>query len=315
VVFFNRPMDGTLLSTGRAYGEAVDQRVAGPAAASRLGAVACVVRSMTTRLDDVPHTGVTRFPEGTGPIPALAVSTKGAERLAGLLAAGPVRVRVRSDCRALDPVLSANVVGELAGREKPEEILVVGGHLDAWDVGQGAHDDGAGCCQAIEAARLLRELDLRPRRTIRVVLFMNEENGQAGGRAYAHDHREELARHVLALESDAGGFTPRGFGTNAAPEAFAALREISPLLEPLGAGGLWPGGGGADIAPMASAGVVMVGYRPDTHRYFDLHHSALDTIEAVNERELSLGTAAIASFLFAVAEREERLPPNPPPGK
>jgi acetylornithine deacetylase/succinyl-diaminopimelate desuccinylase-like protein len=201
-------------------------------------------------------------------------------------------------------------VGELEGSERPDEVVVVGAHLDSWDVGQGAHDDGAGCCQAIEAVRLLAKLGLRPRRTIRVVLFMNEENGLRGGRAYAKAHAAELPKHVMALESDRGGFTPRGFSTNANPGALAILRRIAGHLKDAGAGEVVEGSGGADISPMGKAGVVLVGYLCDLQRYFDLHHSAEDTIDKVNERELELGTAAIASLVYAVADLPERLPPN-----
>ncbi|MHC4859425.1 MAG: M20/M25/M40 family metallo-hydrolase, partial [Planctomycetota bacterium] len=312
IVLFNRPMDPTEFAPGKAYGKAVDQRVVGAIEAAKAGAVAALVRSMTTRIDDVPHTGGMRYEDGVERIPAAAVSTRGADRIAALLAAGKkVSLHLRLDCRTLEDEPSHNVVGELRGSERPEEILVVGAHLDSWDVGQGAHDDGAGCCQAIEAARLLGALDLRPRRTIRVVLFMNEENGLRGGRAYAADHAKELPRHVLALESDRGGFTPRGFTTNANPAAMKVLGGIGALLAEMGADKMLPGGGGADISPMGKAGVVLVGYLPDTQRYFDYHHTEIDTIDKVSERELELGTAAIASLLYAVADREETLPRNP----
>lgn len=312
IVFFNRAMDPTLLSPGAAYGGAVQQRTRGPAEAAKLGAVAAVVRSMTQSLDDIPHTGVTIFPENGPRIPAVAVSTRGAERIAAMLKDGPaVRLKLELACRWHEDRPSANVVGEIVGSEKPEEIIVVGAHLDAWDVGQGAHDDGAGCCQAIEAARLIRKLGLRPKRTVRVVLFANEENGLRGGRAYALAHARELSRHVMAIESDAGGFTPRGFGSNANPAALAILQEIAEPLSSIGADRVSRGGGGADISPMGASGVVLVGFKPDTQRYFDLHHTALDTIDAVNPRELCLGAACIATLAYGVASRDEILPRNP----
>jgi Zn-dependent M28 family amino/carboxypeptidase len=318
VVLFNRPMDDRLVNTFRAYGGAVGQRGGGAIEAARVGAVAALVRSMTTRRDDVPHTGAMRYREGVERIPAAAVSTNGADDLARRVAAGEdVRVRLRLDCRWLEPVTSYNVVGELVGRERPEEVIVVGGHLDAWDVGEGAHDDGAGCVQSMEALRLLKALDLRPRRTLRCVLFMNEENGLGGGRTYHRDHLEEMDRHVLAIESDRGGFTPRGFSVQGSPEALAELRALAPLLERTGATRIEAGGGGADIGPMSASGVPLVGFVPDPQRYFDVHHSPNDVFEAVNPRELHLGTAAIAALAWLVAEREEALPrvrvePQPP---
>jgi len=314
ILFYNRPMDASLLDPFDAYRGAVSQRTRGAIEAARVGAAAVIVRSMTTRRDDVPHTGGMRYEDGVPRIPAAAVSTLGADWLSARLAAGhEVELTLRLDCETLTDEPSFNVVGELVGSERPDEIVVVGGHLDAWDVGQGAHDDGAGCCQSIEAVRLIRELGLRPRRTIRVVLFMNEENGLRGGRAYRADHADELDRHVLALESDSGGFVPRGFTTNANPEAFAILESIVGLLEPAGAGTLWPGGGGADISPMAPHGVVLVGLKPDPQRYFDLHHSHSDVLSAVSDRELNLGAGVMAALLYVVADLPEPLPRNPVP--
>jgi Zn-dependent M28 family amino/carboxypeptidase len=312
IVFFNRPMDPAILDPGRAYSQAVDQRVRGAIEASKAGGVAAIVRSITTRLDDAPHTGGMRYDKKVPPIPAAAVSTVGAERISALLASGKkLRLNLKLDCRKYMDQPSHNVIGELPGTSKPEEILVVGGHLDSWDVGEGAHDDGAGCCQSIEAVRLLKALGLVPKRTIRVVLFMNEENGLRGGKAYALDHAHEMKKHVLALESDRGGFTPRGFVTDANPDAFAVLRKFADRLEGWDAGALKKGGGGADISPMARHGVIQVGYLPDTQRYFDYHHAATDTIDKVNERELELGTAVMASLLYAVANAKETLPRNP----
>jgi carboxypeptidase Q len=214
----------------------------------------------------------------------------------------------RLSCRTLEPVESFNVVGEVVGRELPDEVVVIGGHLDAWDVGQGAHDDGAGCIQAMEVLRLVHELDIRPRRTLRCVLFMNEENGLAGGRAYYAEHFAEMDRHVMALESDRGGFTPRGFTAQVSDEALAILQSYVPLFANTGADKLTSGGGGADIGPMRQSGVPLVGFLPDSQRYFDLHHSPADTIDQVNPRELQLGAAAMASLAWLVAEAPEPLP-------
>lgn len=312
VVLFDRPMDDARLDPFAAYGGAAEQRVHGAARAAACGAIAAVTRSLTTLRNDVPHTGTMRYADDAPPIPAVCVSTNGADLLAARVETGErVRVRLQLDCRPLPAGPGWNVIGELVGREHPEEVVVLGAHLDAWDTGEGAHDDGAGCAQVIEAARLLKHLGLRPRRTIRCVLFTDEENGGSGGRAYREVHLAELASHVMALESDRGGFTPRGFGTNANEEALEVLRAAAALLEGTGAETVRKGGGGADIGPMGQDGVPLVGYVPDPQRYFDVHHSPLDTFDAVCERELELGAAAIAVLAWVVADAEERLPRNP----
>jgi hypothetical protein len=312
IVLFNGPLDRTRISTFSAYGGAVGQRGRGAIEAAKLGAVAALVRSMTTRLDDVPHTGGMHYSDDVPKVPTAAISTLAAERIATLVAAGQrVVVHFEQDCRTMPDAPNPNVVGDYVGSERPEEILVVGGHLDCWDVGQGAHDNGGGCCQAIEAVRLLKSLDLRPRRTIRVVLFANEENGTRGAKAYVKQHADELDRHVLALESDSGVFTPRGFRSNANPEAWPILQAICDLLASAGAGRLSAGGGGADIGPMGPYGTILVGYDPDPHRYFDLHHSARDRLDQVNEREINLGAGVIAALLWVVADLEQTLPRNP----
>jgi len=309
IVLFNRPMDDTEVDTFRAYGGAVGQRSQGASWAARAGGVAALVRSMTTRRDDVPHTGAMRYTEGVRQVPTAAVSTNGADRIAALVAAGEdVRLRLRLTCRTLEPVESFNVVGELVGREKPAEIVVVGGHLDAWDVGEGAHDDGAGCVQALEAVRLMRVLGLRPRRTVRCVLFANEENGLAGGQEYHRAHRDEMEQHVLAIESDRGGFTPRGWKAGMTDSARRELEELVRLLARTGATRVEAGGGGADIGPMRASGVPLVGFVPDSQRYFDFHHAPTDVFGAVNRRELHLGAAAIAGLAWLVADREGALP-------
>ncbi|MCA8961284.1 MAG: M20/M25/M40 family metallo-hydrolase, partial [Planctomycetes bacterium] len=236
IVLFDHPMVATDPSTFAAYSDAVVYRTRGAHEAAKAGAVAAIVRSMTTRLDDVPHTGAMRYLEGPTKIPTAAVSTLGAERIARQVRAGRrVVLFFRQSCRNLGDAPSFNVVGDIPGRERPDEIVLVGGHLDGWDVGQGAHDDGAGSCQAISSMRTLARLGLRPRRTLRCVLFMNEENGLAGARAYLDAHREELDRHIFGIESDRGGFTPRGFSTDASPEAFAVLSDIVSLLGETGA--------------------------------------------------------------------------------
>ena len=313
IAFFNRPMDPSLLEYGAAYGGAVDQRGRGAIESSKHGGVAALVRSMTARLDDVPHTGAMRYADGVPQVPAAAVSTRGAERLSAALRGGQaVRVRLELDCRTLPDSPSADVIGELVGREHPEQVVLVGGHLDCWDVGQGAMDDGGGCCQAIEALRLLKSLGLQPRRTIRAVLFMNEENGGRGARAY-HEAEQEagtIDRHVLAIESDGGPFTPRAFTTDANPQALLVLQQIGALLRETGLQEVRQGGGGADIDPLTADGVIVMGYSPDGQRYFDLHHSERDTLEQISWREINLGAACIAAMAYVVADLPEALPRN-----
>jgi hypothetical protein len=313
-VFYNRPMDAELISTGAAYGGAVDQRVHGARRASELGGVGAIVRSMTTRLDDYPHTGAMRYGDAEEKVPTAAVSTMGAERLSELLAAGhELVVKLELDCRTLPDALSYNVIGEIRGWEFPDEVVVLGGHLDCWDVGQGAMDDGGGCCQSIEALRLIRAVGLTPRRTVRAVLFMNEENGLRGAKAYYEAHEHEMDKHLLAIESDSGPFTPRGFTTDANPEALAILQDIVELMAETGASQVVPGGGGADVNPMRAGGVTVMGYDPDGQRYFDLHHSAADTLDKLSPREVNLGAACMAAMAYVVADLPVALPRNPTP--
>jgi carboxypeptidase Q len=314
IVLFDRPMDPKAHDPFAAYGGAVDQRSRGGIEGARAGALAALVRSMTLRRDDHPHTGMMLNQEGVPRIPAAAVSTNGADHLARLALAGePVRLRLRLDCRNLEPVLSSNVVAELRGRERPEEVVLIGAHLDARDVGEGAHDDGAGTVQAMEALRLLRELGLRPRRTVRCVLFMNEESGLAGAKAYAADHADEVEQHVFAMESDRGGFSPRGFTSPLEGAGRAELAELVALLGRTGADRLFPGGGGADIGALGRMGVPLAGLYPDPQRYFDFHHAELDRLDAVHPRELELGAAALAALGWLVAEREAPLARLPLP--
>jgi carboxypeptidase Q len=269
------------------------------------------VRSMSPRLDDYPHTGAMGYAEGVPKVPTAAVSTLGAEALAAVLRAGEtVRVRLRLDCRELEDAPSANVLGEIVGTERPDEVIVIGGHLDGWDVGQGATDDGGGVCQSLEALRLIRACGMKPRRTIRAVAFMNEENGLRGARAYYAARLAEMDNHVLAIETDAGSFSPRGFTTDANPEAFAVLADIASLLTDTGLTWLRPGSGGADVDPMRASGVMVMGYHPDQQRYFDLHHSARDTIDQISPREINLGAACLAVMAYVVADLEDGLPRN-----
>jgi len=303
IVFYNRPMDPTQLRTFNAYGGAVDQRTQGASMAAKYGAVAVLVRSMTTRLDDVPHTGTLTYEDGVKKIPAVAISTNDSEVLSRILKKEKVNVFVRTTCETLPDVLSYNVIGEIKGSEFPDEIILVGGHLDSWDVGSGAHDDGAGCVHAMDVIQILKRLNYRPKRTLRCVLFMNEENGLAGGRTYAKVSNEKGEYHLAAIESDAGGFTPRGFATDGHPDIFTdkfkKVIEWLPLIEPYGLG-LQKGGSGADISPLKSQKGFLMGFRPDSQRYFDYHHTGIDNIDAVNKRELELGAASITTIVYLI---------------
>ena len=303
LVLFARPMDPAKLDPFEAYGGAVRQRSRGAEEAERVGAVGALVRSMKLKNDDHPHTGAMQYEDELERVPAAALSIVATERVNAWLAAGErVRLRLRLACEWYEDVLSHNVVGEVVGRERPDEVVLVGGHLDAWDVGEGAHDDGAGCVHALEACRLILRSSLgRPRRTVRCVFFMNEENGLRGGQAYRDTHLGELGKHVLAIESDRGGGLPAGYTAEAGVEGDALLAE------------LWGGpaagrGGGADISPLAQDGVPLAGFYPSPQRYFDYHHSANDVLEAVHPRELQLGAISVASMAWLAAEYEGEWP-------
>ncbi len=303
IVFYNRPMDPKQIRTFNAYGGAVDQRVFGASKAAQFGAVAVLVRSMTTRLDDFPHTGVLVYDEEIEKIPAIAISTNDAELLSDLLIKESIRVFMKANCQKLADAPSFNVIGEITGNEYPEEIILVGGHLDSWDVGSGAHDDGAGCVHAMDVLQLIKRLGYQPKRTIRCVLFMNEENGLAGGTEYAKVSNEKNEFHLAAIESDAGGFTPRGFTCDGQDsiftEKFKKVIAWLPLLEAYNLT-LTNRGSGADITPLKSQNGLLFGFRPDSQRYFDYHHTRIDTIDAVNKRELELGAAAITSLVYLI---------------
>ncbi|MFQ5749258.1 MAG: M20/M25/M40 family metallo-hydrolase [Planctomycetota bacterium] len=301
IVFLDGPMDPTARATFSAYGKAVGQRVSGASEAARKGAIGLLIRSMSTAHDDAPHTGNMHYQEGVEKIPALALGVLSAEKLGRKLAAGEVAsVTLRSHCRTLADRASSNVVGEIPGTDLAGEIVLVGGHLDAWELGQGAHDDGAGCAHSLEAVRLLLKTGYRPRRTIRVVLFANEENGLHGARAYAEAHAKE--KHFFAMESDSGGFAPRGISISIKGGDLDSLAGLAHPLEAVGAGRVFPGGGGADVSPLAQQGVPVGSLRPADARYFDLHHSRNDVLEAVNPRELELGAVTVAYWLAMIAD-------------
>ena len=302
IVFFNRPMDPTLFSTMQAYGVAGDQRNQGPGVAAQFGAVAALSRSLTLAHDNHPHTGNTSFPLGVAAIPAAALSVQAADQLSAALHANPAaRVRVAIHARTLPDAPSHNVIGEIRGSEFPDEIIVVGGHLDSWDIAPGAHDDGSGIVQSVEVLRIFRALGIKPRHTLRCVLFTCEENSQAGAAAYASAAKHAHERHILAVETDNGGFAPTGFnlGSTQGPVHERAKRWL-PLFEPWGVWSFVKGTGGADVGPLMLQGTTVAGLTPDAQRYFDYHHTSIDSIDQVNPRELHLGAAALASLIWLV---------------
>jgi hypothetical protein len=303
IVFFNRPMDPKLINTFAAYGGAGDQRGSGPSEAAKYGAVGVVVRSLGSNVDENPHTGATNYKDGIPKIPAIAISTLHAELLSkSLVEDKSLKFYFETHCEMLDDVRSFNVVGQIKGSQFPNEIIDVGGHLDSWDLAQGAHDDGAGCVQSIEVLRIFKVMGYKPKRTIRAVMFMNEENGLRGGREYAEQAKVKNENHIAAIESDAGGFTPRGFsiGRGVSEEIKAKIANWKPLLEPYGLTDIGRPGGGADIGPLAAQGTVTIGFLPDSQRYFDYHHTPIDTFDKVNKRELELGAASMASLVYLI---------------
>ncbi|MDO1444715.1 M20/M25/M40 family metallo-hydrolase [Rhodocytophaga aerolata] len=303
IVFFNRALSSTHFDTFEAYSGAVNQRSSGASEAAKYGAVGVVVRSMTTSLDDVPHTGALRYAADLPKLPAVAISTNDADLLSSLIKGQTdLQFHFRTHCQILPDVRSYNVVGEIKGSQHPEEIIVVGGHLDSWDLGEGAHDDGAGCVQAIEVLRVMKSLGIKPKRTIRAVMFMNEENGLRGGTKYAELAAKEGNKHIVAIESDRGGFTPREFSADTTPEKLAKMAAWIPLLKPYGISDIGAGEGGADIGPLKPLGTALMEFVPDPQRYFDVHHTAEDTFEKVNKRELELGAGAMTALVYLLAE-------------
>ncbi|QHT71158.1 M20/M25/M40 family metallo-hydrolase [Rhodocytophaga rosea] len=304
IVFFNRPLDATFFDTFDAYIGAVNQRGTGASQAARFGAIGVVVRSMTTLIDNVPHTGSLRYAPNVPQLPAVALSTADAELLSSLLKDDPdIQFYVQTQCKMLPDVLSYNVIGEIKGSSMPEEVVVVGGHLDSWDLGEGAHDDGAGCVQSMEVLRLFKTLGIRPKRTVRAVLFMNEENGLRGGTKYAEIAAKEPVKHIAAIESDRGGFTPREFFLEEASSGqIQKLSSWKNLFKPYGISDIRAGESGSDILPLKPMGTLLIGYVPDPQRYFDLHHTAEDTFEKVNKREIELGAAAMATLVYLLSE-------------
>ncbi|WP_044399185.1 M20/M25/M40 family metallo-hydrolase [Lacinutrix sp. Hel_I_90] len=301
IVFFNRPMQADLITTFSAYGGCVNQRYAGAMEAAKFQAAGVIVRSMNLRLDDFPHTGSMSYGDlpNDQRIPSAAISTNDAEKLSDALKKDEnLEFYFKQSCEQLEDVKSYNVIGEITGSEFPNEYMIVGGHLDSWDLGDGSHDDGAGVVQSMDVLRLLKESGIKPKRSIRVVLFMNEENGLRGGNKYAEEAEKNKETHVFALESDAGGFTPRGFNFDCSDANFEQVLSWKPLFKPYLIHYFEKGGSGADVGPLKNDSNVLAGLRPDSQRYFDYHHASNDTFDAVNKRELELGAATMTSLVY-----------------
>jgi hypothetical protein len=301
VVFYNYPFNNTFIHTFLAYRDAGVYRGQGPSRAAKYGAAAVIVRSMTNSTDNYPHTGSTTYNDSFPKIPAVAIGLQDAEWLSNALKNEKLSVTIHTRGRFFPDTIGHNVIGELRGTEFPNEYITIGGHLDSWDPGEGAHDDGAGCVQTIEILRAFKALGYQPKRTIRFVLFANEENGLRGGNKYAEEAKSKGEKHIFALESDAGGFTPRGFGATVNEKQYQKLLTWKSLLSPYGATEITRGGGGADIGPLArTQGTPLAGLSPDPQRYFDLHHARNDVFEAVNKRELLLGAINMAGLVYLV---------------
>lgn len=298
IVFFNHTFDPKLISGFSAYGACVSQRYNGPNMGGKYGAKAVVIRSLTHQFDEHPHTGSMQYEKKHEKIPGAALSNASGNLLEAALEKGKVNLRLQMNCKDLGVVTSYNVIAELKGTEHPDEYMVVGGHLDSWDVGEGAHDDGAGIVHSIEVLHIFKKLDIRPKHTLRVVLFMNEENGNNGGKSYAEITKKD--KHILAVESDRGGFTPRGFAIDGDEDQIKQVKQFESLLKPYYLHYFEKGYAGVDVGPIKKykKDVLMLGLVPDSQRYFDYHHAETDVFEAVNKRELELGAASCAAIIF-----------------
>ncbi len=303
IVFYNVFFDPKKITTGEAYGESVKYRWAGASRAAKYGAVASVVRSMSSASNDFPHTGNMGYDTSVSKvkIPALALSFTAADELSkALKLQANLSMKLETNCANLPEVLSYNVVGQINGTEKRNEYIITGGHLDSWDNGQGAHDDGAGVVQSIEILNAFKKLGIKPKHSIRAIAFMNEENGLAGGKAYAEAAKKNNEKHIAALETDAGGFTPRGFNVDTLNGLYKKVKSWESLFRPYFVDRIDTEGGGADISPLEKQNVPCIGFEPDSQRYFDYHHTADDTFDKVNKRELELGAAAIGALLYLI---------------
>jgi hypothetical protein len=301
IVYYNSEFDPTLIQTFKAYGASGVYRGTGASRAAKYGAVGVMIHSLSTAPDNAPHTGAMKYDSAYPKIPAVALGPNDAKELYAQTKKGTVRAQIQTYGYFLPDADENNVVAELKGSEHPEEIITIGGHLDSWDVNEGAHDDGAGIVQTMEVLRAMKALNYQPKRTIRFVLFANEENGGKGGAKYAELAKLNKEKHILALESDAGGFTPRSIGVGGTPAQFARFQKWTPLLKPYGTE-IISGGGGSDIGPLTGydKNIIMSSLTPDSQRYFDLHHAKTDVFENVNKRELLLGAVNIAAFIYLV---------------
>ncbi len=302
IVVYNNFFDNSMLETFKAYGVDGIYRRSGPSRAARYGAKAVLIRSISGSTDNYPHTGGTSYDSSLPKIPAAAMGLQDADKLIAQLKAGKeVTVFYRSNAQMLPDVQGHNVIGELKGSQFPDKYITVGGHLDSWDPSEGAHDDGTGCVHAIEVLRALKAIGYTPRHTIRAVLFANEENGARGGRKYAEEARDKNEQHILAMESDAGGFTPRGFSFTLPAEKLTKIKSWAPLLQPYGTYLFTSDGGGTDVGPLNRVLGTPVGELiPDGARYFDIHHTPNDVFENVNKRELDLGALNMAILIYLV---------------
>lgn len=300
IVFLNQPMDEQQINTFKAYGGCYAIRGNGAVEGSKLGAKAVIIRSIGMPIDEHPHTGAMHYEDSVMKIPAAAISTEDAEKLSAILKKESAQLVMELDCRSYPDATSYNVIAEITGTKKPNEIITFGGHLDSWDTGEGAHDDGAGIVHCMEALRILKELNYKPIHTLRVVFFMNEENGNMGGKGYATWSKEKGEMQIAALESDRGGFAPRGFSCDGNQEQVNFLKSLERHLEAYELHEFDKGYGGVDIGPLKNSfpGIPLFGFVPDSQRYFDFHHAPSDVFENVNKRELELGCAAIASMIF-----------------
>lgn len=306
IVFFNYKMKQDFVNTFNAYGDAVKYRWASPNFAAPKGAVGVIIRSMSTGEDDYPHTGSMRYKDSVTKIPEMAIGNRTADKLYQYCLQHQALARIQNDAHLYTTLVpSFNVIGEIKGSKFPDRIITVGGHLDSWDVGEGAHDDGAGCVQSIEILRTFKSLGLKPNYTIRAVLFMNEENGLKGGEAYADSALSKNEHHVLAIETDAGGFAPRGIGLEMGAGKKQQIKKYAPLFLPYGVYDFDQEEGGADISPLQrKMGIPVAGLLPESQRYFDVHHTPNDVFETVNHRELKLGAIALTQFIYLVSTHE-----------
>ncbi|HEY4968224.1 MAG TPA: M20/M25/M40 family metallo-hydrolase [Puia sp.] len=302
IVFYNHPFNVDFVWVFNAYAEAVPYRVFGASRAAKYGALGVVVRSMSSSTDNFPHTGAMIYNDSFPKIPALAIGLQDADKLAAAAASQKdLRLFISTRAHALPDTTGYNVIGEWAGSEFPDQYITVGGHLDSWDPAEGASDDGTGCVQSVEVLRTLKATGYKPRHTLRVVLFTDEENGGRGAKAYASEARRAGEKHIFALESDGGGFTPRGFSFRGSSNELAVIQTFLPLLKPYGVYEFTASGAGADVETLHdSTGVLAAELIPDSQRYFDYHHAGNDVLEKVNKRELELGAINMAALIFLI---------------